>query len=93
MDSIRHDKHGNVVKLTEANTKREYRLFDLPELREELASLRTFIRKNQGGVFVRDLKKIADRLADVIDEKEEILERKIAEKIFDPSKHRDIPED
>jgi len=68
MTAIRHDRKGNVVKLNEALYKRELRLFDVAELREEAERLLRPI--NYRTYDWRYVQKIRNRIIDVIAEKE-----------------------
>jgi len=66
MTSIRHDRKGNIVKLNEAMYKREFRLFDLPELYAEADHIRN-IARDRGQWHAREA---LARILDVIAEKE-----------------------
>lgn len=63
MTVIRHDREGNVIKLNEARTEDEFRLFDVRDLRDES------IRVKDGHRRFWD---VAKRLDKVIAEKESV---------------------
>lgn len=71
MTSVRHDpKTRAIIKLDEATTKREFRLFTTPELEEELGRAFNHYRSPLATGNRRFLHRVIQRIEAVIDERE-----------------------
>lgn len=63
------DRHGNEIHLDSATSKREFRLFALIELEDQLELVKALRRDERDRAHRRKLEQIEDRLQDVICEK------------------------